>query len=467
MVLEEPPIVRRVRESVIGDGMPVQGPFGERPLVYADHTASGRVLALIEDDIRARVMPWYANTHTEASATGRRMTAMREEARKAVHEAAGAGEDQVVIFTGSGSTAAIDKFVRIVRPDRETVVFVGPYEHHSNELLWRESGAEVVRVHPDDLERQLKVHSRRAMIGSFSAGSNVTGAKTDVETISALLHEYGAVAAWDYAAAGPHVDIDAGNGRDAVFLSPHKFPGGPGTPGVLVVRKDLVRNAIPTVPGGGTIVYVHQNAHYYTDDIVHREEGGTPAIIESIRAGLVMDLHRAVGQRTMQTREDAFHKRAIRSWRANPAITVLGDLDGERLPIVSFTVRNVHHNLVVTLLSDLFGIQARGGCSCAGPYGHDLLGIDAAQAEELARQARDGRLGVKPGWARVSFAYYLSEAQAEYVVDAVHLIAEYGPWLQREYRFDEHSGLWWSDHPAHRHRQLREAGTMDLVSSGG
>ncbi|WP_433219673.1 aminotransferase class V-fold PLP-dependent enzyme [Dactylosporangium sp. CS-047395] len=467
MVLEEPPIVRRVRESVVGDGMPVAGPFGERPLVYADHTASGRVLGFIEDEIRARVMPWYANTHTEASATGRRMTTMREAAREAVHRAVGAGADQVVIFTGSGSTAAIDKFVRIMRPDRRTVVFVGPYEHHSNELLWRESGAEVVRVHPDDLEHQLEAHRDRTMIGSFSAGSNVTGVKTDVDAVSDLLHRYGALAAWDYAAAGPHVDIDAAHGRDAVFLSPHKFPGGPGTPGVLVVRKDLVRNAVPTVPGGGTIVYVHRDAHHYADDVVQREEGGTPAILESVRAGLVMDLHRAVGQRTMRTREDAFVKRAIRSWRADPTITVLGELDADRLPIVSFTVRNVHHNLVVTLLSDLFGIQARGGCSCAGPYGHELLGITSAQAEGLAREAVSGRLGVKPGWARVSFAYYLSEAQAEYIVDAVHLVAEYGPWLQREYRFDDSSGLWWNNATARRSRELREAGTMDLVSSGG
>jgi selenocysteine lyase/cysteine desulfurase len=268
------------------------------------------------------------------------------------------------------------------------VVFVGPYEHHSNELPWRESGAEVVRIGADacgridaaELEAALHRYAGRALrIGSFPAGSNVTGVRADVDAISDLLHRRGALACWDFAAAGPHGDIAVqGDGRhplghcDALFLSPHKFPGGPGTPGVLVVRRELIRNPIPTVPGGGTISYVHADGRHYLEDPVHREEGGTPAIIESIRAGLVLHLHRAVGAETIRRRESAFVRRALESWRRNRAIELLGDTGADRLPIVSFTVRGshgrrLHHNFVVALLNDLFGIQSRGGCLCAGP----------------------------------------------------------------------------------------------------
>jgi selenocysteine lyase/cysteine desulfurase len=335
------------------------------------------------------------------------------------------------------------------------VVFVGPYEHHSNELPWRESGAEVVRIAPDRLADVLpRYRGRGLVIGSFSAGSNVTGVRTDVDAVSDALHRHGALACWDYAAAGPHGGLRMGGDgrfplghRDAIFLSPHKFPGGPGTPGVLVVRKDLVRNAVPTVPGGGTIVYVHDGAAYYLDDIEQREEAGTPAIIESIRAGRVLQLHGAVGDDVIREREGAYVRRALDSWGRNRAIEILGDVDNHRLPIVSFVVPGpdggrLHHNLVVALLSDVFGIQARGGCSCAGPYGHDLLRIGPERARWLAAEAVKGRLGVKPGWARVSFAYYLSDAQVDYIVEAVHLIATYGPRIQGEYRFDEYTGQW-------------------------
>lgn len=472
-------LIETIRESVIGTHSIVPGPFGPRRVTYADYTASGRSLTFVEDYIRDVVLPLYANTHTESSGTGLQTSRFREDAREIIRRSVNGSEDHAVLFVGSGCTGAIDRIIRVlgltiprnldlaygfdeqIPEDQRPVVFIGPFEHHSNELPWRESIADVVKIgedsdghiNQDQLRTELERHADRPLkIGSFSAASNVTGILSDTYGIAELLHEHGALSFWDFAAAAPYVGIDMSPGdrplgyKDAIFMSTHKLIGGPGTPGLLVARKELFTNEVPGVPGGGTVSFVQPDRHEYLTDIEHREEGGTPAIVESIRAGLVFQLKDAVGSERIRELEESFIQRAIGSWKLNPDIEILGNPTAERLSIVSFVVRHggkyLHHNFIVSLLNDLFGIQSRGGCSCAGPYGHSLLGIEIARSDEIAHEVHIGCEGIKPGWIRVNFNYFISDAVFDFIVDAVDMVATHGWKLLPWYTLDLETATW-------------------------
>ena len=474
-----PELVSQIRAAAIGDGLAITTPYGVRRLTYADGTASGRSLGFLETKTRQLILPTLANVHTSANDTGAQTNAFREEAREIIRKAVNASDEDAVIFTGSGMTGAIHKLLTsmsltepccgtfrkcvtsIVTRDRP-VVFLSSFEHHSNDLAFRESICDVVtiklcpmgRVDLDDLELQLKLYADRTVkIGSFSAASNVTGTLTSVSKVARLLHHHGALAFFDYAAAAPYVPIDMNPAdplayKDAIFISPHKFPGGPGSSGVLVAKKRLFANK-PAVPGGGTVAYVDKDHHKYSASVEVREEGGTPNILGDIRAGLVFRLKEQVlagDPDAIASHEIATAKHIIESWSKNPNIWILGSTDSDRLGVVSFVVNHkgkaLHQGFVTALLNDLFGIQARSGTSCASPYGNLLLNISPEMSEQIEERIAAGDGGIRPGWTRVSFAYYDSPETVDYIVKAVDLIATEGWRALVDYTLDPKTGHW-------------------------
>ncbi|MCC6528040.1 MAG: aminotransferase class V-fold PLP-dependent enzyme [Polyangiaceae bacterium] len=476
--LRKDPVLHWVRQGVIGRDAVIRTPFGVLPKRYFDYTASGLPFGAIEDLVRERVLPWMANTHTDASATGGYMTALYGAAHDTAKRHVRAAEDDVVIFTGAGATGAINKLVRAIGilvpepierivgvrrqiPDSERpVVFISKMEHHSNDLPWRESVADVVmvgfdadgRVSPDELAATLadpRYRSRPLKVGSFSAASNVTGIKNDVDALARAMHAHGGYACFDYAAAAPYVDIDMhptgpsgapdpARRKDAVFVSMHKFLGGPQAPGLLVANRRLFRSRVPVEPGGGTVVYTSPWDWRYTDELSHREEGGTPNIVGAIRAGLAIELKELIGVERIARVEEAFLRRAIERLARHPRINILGDLDAPRLGILSlvFDEGRLHHNLAARMLSDRWGLQTRGGCMCAGTYGHELLGIGAARSFEIRCSLEQGDEASRPGWLRVSFSPATTEEDFAVLLDAVVELADrYAEWAS-DYRMD-------------------------------
>lgn len=445
--LASPNVIADLQGGVIGEGAEFEGPFGVRKLLYADYVASGRALRQVEGFVMERVLPFYANSHTEASYCGGMMTRMRREARAVIAAQCGADDRFATVFAGAGATAGLNRLVHLLglpeaaAEGENPLVLLGPYEHHSNILPWRESGAEVVEIAeaatggPDmtALEAALLAAKGRRVVGAFSAASNVTGIVTDADAVTRLLKRYGALAVWDYAGGGPYLPIDMRAGtdaeKDAVVVSAHKFVGGPGASGVMIVRKAAVCSRRMFQPGGGTVKFVSPTAHDYSNDIATREEAGTPNVVGDIRAALVFLVKAAIGQARMDARHAALRARALAVWQNNPNIVLMGNTEAEALPIFAFRVRDparggyLHHQLFTRLLSDVYGIQARGGCACAGPYAHRLLGIAAAESAAIRAAILRGEEMEKPGWTRLNLSVLMDDAKADRVIAAVDSLA--------------------------------------------
>lgn len=442
--------------SIIGKGAMVDGPLGPQPLLYADYAASGRALREVETFVLEHVLPVYANPHTQASWCGRSINALRRAARDEVARFCGADADDAVIFAGSGATAGIQKLVHLFEADQpdtqgqRAVVLIGPYEHHSNLLPWRECGADVIELPEgasggpdvDALAEALRAAGGRRIIAAFSAGSNVTGALTDVATVSRMVQAAGGKVIWDYAGASSYIPMTmrpaADVHIDALVFSPHKFLGGPASSGGLVVRRDSTVVAKPSAPGGGTVSFVSPAGHDYHADLAVREEAGTPNAIGDIRTALACIVRDCMMEAGLDERAAQLCRTALTRWRANPRIEVLGRAMADHLPIVSFRLRDeagalVHHQLITRILSDCFGIQARGGCACAGPYVHRLLGIDTNASQAIHHAIGAGQELDKPGFVRVNFSPLLNDAQAERLIACVEQVAANSAALARHF----------------------------------
>ncbi len=441
--LAVPGILDDLRSGLIGNDAEIEGPFGNKPLVYADYVASGRALMQVEEFILREVLPFYANSHTEASYCGGVVTRLRREARKAIGDCCGASDEHAVIFTGSGATAGLNRLVTLlgvnasVASGKQARVIIGPYEHHSNILPWRESGAEIVEIAEgahggpdlDELDAALRGASEfDCVVCAFSAASNVTGIVTDVATVTRKAKAVGAKMVWDYAGAGPYLPIAMSPAEgveiDAIVVSPHKFIGGPGASGILILRRDAVVTTKPCWPGGGTVKFVSPTMHDYSNSLEAREEAGTPNVVGDIRAALTFLVKDAIGQQAMQHRNDDLVRRATAAWQGIEEIELLGLPGAPKLPIFSFKVKDgrggyIHQQLVTRMLSDRFGIQARGGCACAGPYVHRLLSIDTAESDQMRQDILAGREIRKPGFTRLNFSVLLPDEKVEFILNSV------------------------------------------------
>lgn len=451
--------IGRFRAGLIGLKAKVDGPFGPKDLVYADYVASGRALGQIEEFILEEVLPYYANSHTEASYCGGMMTRLRREARLVIGELCGADKQHAVIFAGSGATAGLNRLVNLlgvtdaIAAGKTVRVVLGPYEHHSNILPWRESGAEVIEIaegndggpDPVMLQKALEDACADLTICSFSAASNVTGILTDVAALTKIAKAAAAKVVWDYAGAGPYVPIamtpEHGAEIDAIVVSPHKFLGGPGASGVLVVRHDAVVTNKPSWPGGGTVKFVSPTGHDYSDSLESREEAGTPNVIGDIRAALAFLVKDAIGVDEIKRLNDEYTRRAFAAWKDVSEIELLGSTSIPRLPIFSFRVRDgkggfIHQQLVTRMVSDRFGIQARGGCACAGPYVHRLLSIDTPTSQRMRQAILDGNEIEKPGFTRLNLSVLTSDEKVSFILDSVAQLARDAPAYVALYVFD-------------------------------
>ncbi|MEN8222726.1 MAG: aminotransferase class V-fold PLP-dependent enzyme [Acidobacteriota bacterium] len=443
----------KFRKNIVGINSTFNSPYGEKKIIYADWIASGRLYEPIEKKILEDFGPFIANTHTETSETGTLMTHAYHHSHEIIRKHVNASEDDIVITACNGMTGVINKLHRIlglkiqstvvkkedIKKEDRPVVFVTHMEHHSNHTSWYETIADVVVLPPgkdllvdtEELERQLVLYKeRKVKIGSFSACSNVTGIIPPYFKLSRIMHKHGGVSFVDFAASAPYADIDMHpeapeEKLDAIFFSPHKFLGGPGSSGVLIFNKSLYNNEVPDNPGGGTVDWTNPWGYYkYIDDIELREDGGTPGFIQSFRIALAIKLKEQMGVPNIEKREKELLKQAFKMSAEIPGMNVLADNTKERLGVFSFYIEGIHYNLIVKLLSDRFGIQVRGGCACAGTYGHYLLNVTYQHSKSITDKIDVGDLSEKPGWVRLSLHPTMTDEELVFVFDSLKQITE-------------------------------------------
>jgi len=461
---------QKFRDNIVGINQKFPSPLGDKTLIYADWIASGRLYAPIEKLMNETIAPFCANTHTETSITGTLMTRAYRESKEYIKKEVNANENDALIFSGSGMTDSINKLQRIlglripenashyltafkqVDEDLRPIIFITHIEHHSNHTSWLETLADVEIINPDangevDLshltELLVQYKNRPLKIASISACSNVTGIFTPYYTIAEMLHNEGGYCFVDFACSGPYVDINmhpenSNQQLDAVFISPHKFLGGPGTPGIMILNKKLYKNAIPDNSGGGTVKFTTPwKFHEYIDSVEDREDGGTPPFLQGIKAALCFKLKKEMGVENMLKREDEILKIVFERLNKIENLHILAPNLTHRIGAISFYIDDMHFNLIVKLLNDYFGIQVRGGCACAGTYGHYLLNINQEQSTAILQQIKGGELFARPGWVRLSIHPTMSNAEVDAILDGIEYIAKHHRELSGAYTYSK------------------------------
>ncbi|MEN8118053.1 MAG: aminotransferase class V-fold PLP-dependent enzyme [Bacteroidota bacterium] len=475
----------KFRNNIVGIDKEFESPYGKQPIIYGDWIASGRLYKPIEEKITDELGPFVGNTHTETSETGIRMTHAYHKSHQIIKEHVNAGPNDAIITAGFGMTAVINKFQRIlglkycgkvagksciVERDRP-VVFITHMEHHSNQTSWYETNADVVVIEPGDgllvdpenLQKALEEYKDRPFkIGSFSACSNVTGVRTPYKQLARIMHEHGGVCFIDFAASAPYDPIDMHPADpmeklDAVMFSPHKFLGGPGASGVLIFDASMYKSEVPDNPGGGTVDWTNRWGKYkYVDDIEAREDGGTPGFLQSIKTALCIDLKNQMGVDNIRKREEELLQKAFKGLDDVEGLKILADNVRDRLGVISFYIEDIHYNLAVRILNDKYGIQTRGGCACAGTYGHFLLEVSYEQSKEITDKINHGDLSEKPGWVRWSLHPTMKDDEVDLMISALKDIVGNIDSYRKDYSYDNRTNVYW-------HKE--EKGDRELMES--
>lgn len=471
------------RENIIGLGHEFQGPYGRKKIIYADWIASGRLYSPIEKTLIETFGPFVGNTHSESSVTGTTMTKAYHKSKEIIKKHVNASKENVLIFAGFGMTAAINKFQRLlglriceqlykftsIPKEEKPVVFISHMEHHSNQTSWLETICDVVIIEPDEnglinlnhFEHLLKLYeNRKYKFGSFTAASNVTGIYAPYHKMARMIHEYGGICFVDFAAAAPYVEINMNPENpleklDAIFFSPHKFLGGPGTSGVLIFNSNLYNRRIPDHPGGGTVDWTNPwGGHKYIQDIEAREDGGTPGFLQAIKTALAIELKEKMGTKNILEREHELLDLAFGKLSKIPTLHILAQDSKERLGIISFYVEDIHYNLMVKLLNDRYGIQVRGGCSCAGTYGHYLLHVDPTRSKRITDKINHGDLSEKPGWVRLSIHPTMTNDELNYILNAIEEVIKNKNDWETDYSYSSKTNEYYNIHSNDREYEV-------------